>query len=332
VSDDTPRFDLLRPVDDPQEHERRHRPDVARLLAARRLPSPVSDHRAAAPHYKPNHDLITAVNMALAVGAPLLVTGEPGTGKTQVAYHLGWYFGIEVFDYVVRSDSTAEDIKYDFDAVAYLRTAQDPNAPPCRDPDDTERPCTRNDFLTPRPLWQAFEHSDDCVLLIDEIDKAPRDFPNDLLQELDKHEFAHPFDPGETISANRDRPPLVIITSNAERRLPDAFLRRCIWHHIDLDEDLIRRALNARRKSDFPRLKEGVEDIAVKRFFELRDQEAVRKKPTTAEILAWLAILSARGTTERDVRKEPLWNLPAIAALIKDPDDRKALKDLTGEW
>jgi MoxR-like ATPase len=308
-----PRFHLLRRVDNPNDHNPQpHR----EALAERHLPRPLRDFTAAAPHFRPDDNLITAVNMSLAVGAPLLLTGEPGTGKTQVAYHLSWFFGIPLFEYMVRSTSTAEDLKYDFDAVAYLRAAQQPQR--------LGRSPRRADFLTPRPLWLAFECASDSVLLIDEIDKAPRDFPNDLLQELDKHEFVHPFNPAFKIRARRDRPPIVIITSNAERRLPDPFLRRCIWYHIKLTEDLLRDAVDS-RAGDFPHLQAETVTVALQRFWELREVETLRKVPSTAEVLAWLTLLSAQRVSRRQLAEAPLRELPAINALIKDKDD---LQDL----
>jgi MoxR-like ATPase len=286
-------------------------------LEARKLPKAVTDFRASAPYFQLDAGLEIAINMALAVGAPLLLTGEPGTGKTQVAFFLGWYFGIPVFEYQVRSTSTAEDLKYDFDAVGYLRAAQHPSA--------EEKRRERHEFITEKALWQAYLCGSDAVLLIDEIDKAPRDFPNDLLQELDKHRFKHPFKE-EFIEPASGRPPVVVITSNAERRLPDAFLRRCIVHHIELTEDLVARAIGA-RVADFPRLAADIRTEALKRFWELRDPvHNLQKRPSTAELLAWLTILSARGVTAQELRGTALPGLPGITALIKDRDDLKRLR------
>jgi MoxR-like ATPase len=224
MSDDT--FRLVRRTDQPDTHDHKA---ARERLEARRLPKAQHNLAESARYFQLDRHLETAINMALAVGAPLLLTGKPGTGKTQVAWYLGWYFNIPVFAYQVRSTSTADDMKYDFDAVAYLRNAQHPNEPALQ----------RQEFLHKRALWLSYECDTASVLLIDEIDKAPRDFPNDLLLELDQHRFQHPF-LNEVITPRSGTPPIVVITSNVERRLPDAFLRRCIFHHIELTEQLVR--------------------------------------------------------------------------------------------
>ncbi len=278
------------------------------------LPETLRDFKVSASRFRLDTGLQTAINMALAVGAPLLLTGEPGTGKTQVAWYLGWYFGVEVFDYSVKSTSTAEDLKYDFDAVGYLRAAQHP-AP-------GEPPLLRADFLQKKALWRAYECETVAVLLIDEIDKAPRDFPNDLLLELDQHKFHHPFNEKEIIHPRSGQPPIVVITSNAERRLPDAFLRRCIFHHIELTEALVRAAI----KAHFPPLDEALLEAAQERFWELRKTPQLQKKPSTAEILTWLAILSARGIKAQPLRTCSLRDLPGLTALLKDRDDLDQLR------
>ncbi len=280
-------------------------------LAARTMPAALHNLATSAATFRLDQRLETAMNMALAVGAPLLLTGEPGTGKTQVAWYLGWYFAIPVYAYQVRSTSTAVDMKYDFDAVAYLRNAQHSD----------EAAKTRTDVLRKKALWQAYECETDCVLLIDEIDKAPRDFPNDLLLELDQHQFPHPFE-DELVRANT--PPIVVITSNVERRLPDAFLRRFIFHRIELTEQLVRDAVQA-RVGDFPRLDQATRDEALQRFWELRANDQIQKPPSTAEILVWLAILSAREVTAAELRAAPLPELPGLNALLKDQDDLNRL-------
>ncbi|MEM7677359.1 MAG: MoxR family ATPase, partial [Myxococcota bacterium] len=165
--------------DDKARHARRQR------LVEREIPMSLSNHQTAAPYYQASDELEAAINTALAVGAPLLLTGEPGTGKTQVAFHLAWYFGLdietEVFRLDVRSTTSFKDLLYDFDAVRYFHAANDPR----RQQESLERA----DFVTQGPLWRAFEHDGPSIVLLDEIDKAPRDFPNDLLHVLDQNEF-----------------------------------------------------------------------------------------------------------------------------------------------
>ena len=298
-------FELLAPED--------RTPARRQALAERRLPEALGSHAAAAQHYQPDPDLVAAINVALAVGAPLLVTGEPGTGKTQVAHYLAWYFGVELFPLYVRSTTTAEDLLYRFDAVAYLHAAQDPER--------RKEQLQRGDFVEPGPLWLAYAAEGPSVVLIDEIDKAPRDFPNDLLNVLDQHSFAVP-EKGQGYEVSRsDRPPpVVVITSNSERRLPEPFLRRCIFRHIELSEELLRRAVAA-RAGDFPSLSPAVREVALGRFLELRGRE-IRKRPATAELLVWLTVLAARGDIEASALSTcRLRDLPALPALIKDRDD-----------
>ena len=304
-------FHLVRHTNTPDTHD----PTAARQrLQARTLPKALHNLEESARFFQLDSQLQTAINMALAVGAPLLLTGEPGTGKTQVAWYLGWYFDIPVFSYQVRSTATADDMKYDFDAVAYLRNAQDPKA-------ETQ---ARQYFLRKKALWLSYECETPSVLLIDEIDKAPRDFPNDLLLELANHRFQHPFLDIE-IKPKSSAPPIVVITSNIERRLPDAFLRRCIFHHIELTEQLVQTAVQARTR-DFPHLDGATRDEALKRFWEIRANDQIQKPPSTAEVLVWLAILSAQGVTAAQLKGASLPALPGLTALLKDKDDIERLR------
>jgi MoxR-like ATPase len=202
--------------------------------------------------------------------------------------------------------------------VGYLHWAQS-------DKDGTDATRSRRDFLQKRALWEAYDCESESVILIDEIDKAPRDFPNDLLHELDQHRFQHPFADTEIIVPRCGRPPILVVTSNDERRLPDAFLRRCIFHRIELTRGLIEAAV-ATHLDDFPRLDEATRTAARERFWELRETP-LDKKPSTAELLVWLCILSARGTTAGEIRApRPLAELPGISALVKDAQDLLVLK------
>ena len=299
------RFDAL-----PADKARRH-------LRERQVANYLTEHTEAAPHYKIDDDLETAINMALAVGAPLLVTGEPGTGKTQLAYFLANYFDIKIRTFHVKSTSKARDLKYEFDAVGYLQAAY-----ATREGADQKN---RDDFLTRGPLWAAYEDTEPSVLLIDEIDKAPRDFPNDLLHELDQGWFGHPFQPELRIPAagHESQVPIVVITSNVERRLPGPFLRRCIFHQIELTEALVDHAVAA-RAGEFPHLSSEVRQTAIERFWQIREL-ANNKPPSTAELLVWLAILNALGVELSDLNNAP-FNLPALGSLVKDKDDLERLR------
>ena len=319
-----------------------HRPEEhKKLLERRQLPHFSSNHQQAAPYYKPSKDLLLAINMALHTGSPLLLTGEPGTGKTQAAAFVGAYFGIKVYAFVVKSTSVAQDLLYEFDAVGYLHWAQAAcHTPPGRQPmaPDAIQAAThavRQGFLHRRALWQAYDDAHDSVVLIDEIDKAPRDFPNDLLHELDQHSFPHPFDHREIIRPKCGRPPIVMITSNEERRLPDAFLRRCIFHRIELTPELVADAVDSMaratsgpgeaRGGNFPNLSPAARQAAQKRFWDIRKVQGIDKKPSTAELLTWLCILSAQGVTVEALEHSHLQQLPGIEALIKDYGDWQRL-------
>jgi MoxR-like ATPase len=316
------RFDLLDPKKDSDEERAARRSDLSTRVSTLET---LRGHRQGASRFKPSDDLVSAVNIALAVHAPLLLTGEPGTGKTQVAYYLAWYFGIEdsLFSLDVRSTTTAGDLLYRFDTVAYFHAAQDPAR--------AQGELQRSEFIDKGPLWQAFEREGPAIVLIDEIDKASRDFPNDLLNVLDQHQFAVPDLPHRdnrvpVIRLDEGKPaPLVVITSNSERRLPEPFLRRCIFHHIAFSIEVLQSAVAAHIGA-FPNLSDAVREAAIERFLELRRLQ-LRKRPATAEFLVWLSVLSARGqrVDVGRLQRGPLRELPALATLIKDRDDLNRL-------
>lgn len=287
-----------------------------------------------AERFRPSKYLLDAINAALAARVPLLLTGDPGTGKTQVAWFLKRFFGIELFEYQVRSHSQSSDLRYDFDAVAYLRDAYLSQQPSQNQPEQAQNdgkpisdPRAQSKYLKHGPLWQAYEHEGECILLIDEIDKAPRDFPNDLLQEIDQHRFAHPFHPNQYVE-RKGAPPIILITSNGERRLPDAFLRRCIVHHINVDEmlDEIMAAWGEGENNQFPNLEEPTRQKALERFKAIRKKNRLSKKLGAAELLLWLSVLSAQNIKLEDIDDDiALKNLPSLVCLIKDHSDYKHL-------
>jgi MoxR-like ATPase len=268
--------------------------------------------------FQPTEALVAAMNAAIASRSPLLLTGDPGTGKTTAAYFIAEYFGLgKPLHFQVRSDSGARDLRYDFDAVAYL---QDANAGDVVIPADGSDPRAQPRYLKQGKLWQAYEHAGECVLLIDEIDKAPRDFPNDLLQELSDRVFDHPF--GGPPVRNQGPPPILIITSNGERVMPDPFLRRCVCCHIEMEPRLLERILQAWDKDFADRLQPGVRDRVIPCFDKVvkRTREHGRA-PGIAEFLVWLNVLAVGQVPAEALDTGTLAELPGVACLVKMPED-----------
>jgi len=265
-----------------------------------------------AKYFIPSDQLIIAINTAIAVGEPLLVTGEPGTGKTQIAYYIAYKLNLgEVLHFQVKSTSKAQDLLYNFDTVRYFHDAHLA---------ESKQGLKKEKYIRRGPLYRALEAERPSVLLIDEIDKAPRDFPNDLLLELDQNKFEIPELDGLKISGldihNR---PIIVITSNSERRLPEPFLRRCIYHYIQFDDSLLQKAVYA-RKDEYPNMSETFLNIAIARFVELRKAN-LRKKPSTGELLTWIRVMATAANIEVDKLKGDLSQLPYLGALLKDHSD-----------
>ncbi|KEO58483.1 ATPase AAA [Thioclava indica] len=251
-------------------------------------------------------DLSIAVNAAVALQRPLLVKGEPGTGKTELARQVAASLGMEMIEWNVKSTTKAQQGLYEYDAVSRLRDSQLGDA----------RVNDVKNYIRRGKLWQAFEADRRVVLLIDEVDKADIEFPNDLLQELDKMEF-HVYETGETIRAAHR--PVVIITSNNEKELPDAFLRRCFFHYIRFPEPDVMRQIVA---VHFPDIKERLLAEALTQFYEIRETPGLKKKPSTSEVLDWLKLLLAEDLDPEDLKREGSNLLPKLhGALLKNEQD-----------
>ncbi len=251
-------------------------------------------------------DLTVAVNAAVTLQRPLLVKGEPGTGKTELARQVSGALGLPLIEWHVKSTTKAQQGLYEYDAVSRLRDSQLGDA----------RVNDVRNYIRKGKLWQAFEAVGRVVLLIDEIDKADIEFPNDLLQELDRMEF-HVYETGETIRANLR--PVVIITSNNEKELPDAFLRRCFFHYIRFPDP---ETLAAIVRVHFPAIKDQLLTAALTQFYDLREVPGLKKKPSTSEVLDWLRLLLAEDLAPEDLRKDPKNALPRLhGALLKNEQD-----------
>ena len=256
--------------------------------------------------YVASKDLEVAVNAAVTLERPLLIKGEPGTGKTELALQVANALGLQMIEWNVKSTTRAQQGLYEYDAVSRLRDSQL----------GEERVHDVKNYIKKGKLWDAFEADEKVVLLIDEIDKADIEFPNDLLQELDKMAF-HVYETGETIQAKHR--PIIIITSNNEKELPDAFLRRCFFHYIRFpDAETMRKIVEVHH----PGIKQDMLAAALTQFFEIRETQGLKKKPSTSEVIDWLKLLLAEDLTAEDLARDGANALPRLhGALLKNEQD-----------
>ena len=257
--------------------------------------------------YVTTEDLTLAVNAAVTLQRPLLIKGEPGTGKTRLAEEVAASLGYELLEWHVKSTTKAQQGLYEYDAVSRLRDSQlgDPRVQDIAN------------YIVKGTLWQAFISEKPVVLLIDEVDKADIEFPNDLLRELDRMEF-FVYETRELIKA-RHRP-IVMITSNNEKELPDAFLRRCFFHYIRFpDKDTMQKIVDVH----FPGIKKMLLREALEVFFEVREVPGLKKKPSTSELLDWLKLLLAEDISPETLRSKDNKNIipPLHGALLKNEQD-----------
>ncbi len=258
-------------------------------------------------NYVATDDLMMAVNAALALERPLLIKGEPGTGKTMLALEVAQALKRPLFEWHVKSTTKAQHGLYEYDAVSRLRDSQlgDPRVKDIAN------------YIVQGMLWQAFTADEPAVLLIDEVDKADIEFPNDLLRELDRMEF-YVYETQQLVKAKHR--PLVIITSNNEKELPDAFLRRCFFHYIRFpDADTMAKIVEVH----FPGIKKQLLSQALNAFFEIREVPGLKKKPTTSELLDWLKLLMAEDIPPEALHSQDAHRIvpPLHGALIKNEQD-----------
>ena len=265
-------------------------------------------------NYIATEDLKVAVNAAITLERPIIVKGEPGTGKTMLAHEVANAIGAEIITWHIKSTTKAQQGLYEYDAVTRLRDSQLGD----------EKVKDIKNYISKGKLWNAFESDKRPVLLIDEIDKADIEFPNDLLLELDKMEF-FVYETGETIKAKNR--PIVIITSNNEKELPDAYLRRCFFHYIKFpDADTMEEIVNVH----FPDIKQDLIREAFQIFYDMRDIPGVKKKPSTSELIDWLKLLMTDDVDAKTLKeKDPKKLIPPLhGALLKNEQDVHLLERL----
>ena len=257
--------------------------------------------------YIATDDLKIAVNAAVTLERPILIKGEPGTGKTQLAFEIAAALGRPIFEWHIKSTTKAQQGLYDYDAVARLRDSQLGD----------DRVHDIANYIVRGKVWEAFESDVQPVLLIDEIDKADIEFPNDLLQELDRMEF-YVYETKQLVKASHR--PIIVITSNNEKELPDAFLRRCFFHYIKFpDQDTMARIIDVH----YPGLKKALLKEALDAFYKVRDVPGLKKKPSTSELLDWIKLLLAEDIPPEALRSDDRRKAipPLHGALLKNEQD-----------
>ena len=257
--------------------------------------------------YVATGELTLAVNAAVTLGRPLLIKGEPGTGKTQLAQEIARSLDRPLYEWHIKSTTKAQQGLYEYDAVSRLRDSQLGD----------ERVAEISNYIVKGTLWRAFDSEQQAVLLIDEIDKADIEFPNDLLRELDRMEF-HVYETRETVQA-RHRP-IVVITSNNEKELPDAFLRRCFFHYIRFPDPVTMADIVAVHHPD---LKKSLLKEALEAFYRIREVPGLKKKPSTSELLDWIKLLVAEDIPPEALRSgDQKASIPPLyGALLKNEQD-----------
>lgn len=263
-------------------------------------------------NYIASEDLKLAVNAAITLQKPLLIKGEPGTGKTQLAEELALALDTELFQWHIKSTTKAQQGLYEYDAVSRLRDSQL----------GEQRVHEIGNYIVKGKLWQAFEHEKRPILLIDEIDKADIEFPNDLLQELDKMEF-FVYETQQVVKAQQR--PIVIITSNNEKELPDAFLRRCFFHYIKFPtKNEMAKIIDVHH----PGVKQDLLTEALEVFFDLRELNGLKKKPSTSELIDWLKLLIADDVSQQTLLDKQADVIPLFGALLKNEQDVSLIEKL----
>jgi len=263
-------------------------------------------------NYIVSDELALAVNAAVTLEKPLLIKGEPGTGKTKLAEELAASLDVPLLRWQIKSTTKAQQGLYEYDAVSRLRDSQL----------GSDKVHDIANYIRPGKLWQAFTAAQRPVLLIDEIDKADIEFPNDLLHELDQMEF-HVYETGEQVTAKQR--PIVIITSNNEKELPDAFLRRCFFHYIRFpDAEVLRDIVHVH----YPQIQKQLLGTALEVFFDLRDTPNLKKKPSTSELIDWLKLLLAEDISAQELQKPNGGLMPMFGALLKNEQDVQLVEKL----